>query len=603
MAAVAGRPYVTWNEDNTAPNSGSSSQIRVARLAADGTTWEKVANGGTHPISRLSSTSSQTPMIADVAGTPWVTWAEGITQTDQEIRVARLSPDGSSWQRVVDTTHPINNDQSDGNANTPTLGSDGGQRPYVSFAENDPGSGSFINNGRAPQAIFVKRLNDAGTAWETVGGGAVSDPAVDAAFPRLAMVGGVPWLTYFQVTIVGNSPVLVIQTAHLSDDGQSWVHVPVVSRASFNDFDNPAIAAVAGRPVVALGDRNGGSTHRIRVFRLNDAGTGYDELGGGPASSSAADASGASLTDIGGAPWVSWHERGGQSGGQLVRAARLNGSSWQQVGTAANDSGSHDAGVGPVLASVNGFPWVAFGENDQQTPGGQNQQSCCNQVRVSRLEPTFTTPGAQPGDTRATLLQAVSGTYGLRFPVSFVYGPRGGSAAQSDAVAPEFDPDTVFRAISGLTPSTLYAFHAQTTAGTPLPAVTGPESVFVTNAASSGAGSAGAAPATAATPVFGGRLLVAILDHAASVRSGHRFTLRYIVTDDVTATMRVRRNGKTVKRIVRRVDAGRHAFLWTARTGSRRAPRGAYTFAVTVSDAAGRLASDRTVARVTRARR
>ena len=386
------------------------------------------------------------------------------------------------------------------------------------------------------------------------------------------MIDGVPWVTYFQVTIVGNGPQLVIQTAHLSDDGASWVHVPVGSRSSFNDFDNPAIAAVAGRPVVALADRNGGATHRMRVFRLNDAGTGYDELGGGPASGSSGDASRASVADIGGTPWVSWAERSGQSGGQLVRTARLNGSSWQQVGSAANDSGGHDAGVGPALASVNGFPWVAFGESDQQTPGGQNQPGM---LQPGAREP----PGADlrrarcPG--RATRRPRCC--RGSRAPTGFVPGElhiraagrRGGAERRgharvrsrhgvpSDKRAVAVDALRLPRADDGRHAAAAdRARHVRHERG------------------GRGTGTA-ATPKPAATNVFGARLLVAILDHAASVRGGHRFTLRYVVTDDVTATLRIRRNGRTVRRIVRKVAAGRHAFLWTARTGARRAPRGA----------------------------
>ena len=122
LTTVGGVPYVAWNEDTTA-GGGSSSTIRVARLSSDGTTWEKVANAGTNPISRLSSTSSEHPSIADVGGSPWVAWDEGLSQNNSEIRVARLNPAGTAWQRIPDTLRPVNHLRTDpgGLAQYPTI--------------------------------------------------------------------------------------------------------------------------------------------------------------------------------------------------------------------------------------------------------------------------------------------------------------------------------------------------------------------------------------------------------------------------------------------------------------------------------------------------
>jgi hypothetical protein len=56
LVEVGGVPYVVWNEDTTQPPAGGSSQIRAARLSDDGLSWEKVGNSGSHPISHLAST-------------------------------------------------------------------------------------------------------------------------------------------------------------------------------------------------------------------------------------------------------------------------------------------------------------------------------------------------------------------------------------------------------------------------------------------------------------------------------------------------------------------------------------------------------------------
>lgn len=603
LTTVGGVPYITWNEDTTQPNQGGSSQIRVARLAADGSAWTKVADGGTNPISRQSSTSSHNPSIAAVGSVPWVAWSENITQSNAEIRVARLAASGTSWERVDDSTRPINHLKTNpgGNADVPTIADDGSGRPFVSFMEADPGSGSLFFPGFAPMTIWVDRLSAGGSSWNEVGG-AVSDTGFDAAFPKMALVGGVPWLTYFQVALVQGNPQLSIAVAHLSDDGQSWVHLPAVAAGAPDGFDNPTIAAIGGRPVVAYGDKLGGNVTRVRVVRLNDAGDGWDELGGGPASASGQAAQGASLAEIGGAPWVAWRERGGGNGQQQVRVARLNGSSWQMVGTQINDSATHDAGFGPSLSSVNGFPWVAFAESDNLVPPSQNTAACCYQERVSRLEPVFADPSAQATSTTASLVAEVRDTYGLPFPIGFSYAPRGGSSSTTPTTTAASDPDVFFRTLTGLTPGTLYTYEPFATAGTPAPTATGAGGLFVTPAASdTGSGGSGALPGPPGAPGTSGgtfasaTLAVGILRMPARLHRGATLRVKYLLTGPARLTMLVRRRGHTLKRMTVSAAAGVGHFSWRPRRAF-----GRVTVTLWAQDRAGHAARDIAAVRVLR---
>ena len=574
LTTVGGVPYVAWNEDSTQPNQGSSSQIHVARLAPDGASWTKVADTGANPISKQASTSSHNPSITAVGSVPWVAWSEGITQSNVEIRAARLASNGLSWERVADATRPINHLKTDpgGNADYPTIADDGSGRPYVSFMEADPGSGSLFFPGFAPMTIWVDRLNANGTAWEEVGG-AVSDTNFDAAFPRLTLIGGVPWLTYFQVALIQGNPSLQIAVARLSDDGQSWVHLPTVTAGAPDGFDQPTIASVGGRPVVAFGDKLGGNVTRVRVVRLNDAGDGWDDLGGGPASAAGAAAQGMSVTEIGGVPWVAWRERAGGGGSSdQIRVARLNGSSWQMVGAQINNSASRSAPFTPSLTSVNGFPWVAWAEDDGAIPPNQNTQGCCTQARVGRLEPVLNAPSAQSTSSTASLVSEVSSTYGLPFPIGFSYGPRGGATALTGTTLPSADPDVVFRTLTGLSPGALYEYNAVATAGTPAPLVTGPPAYFVTPAAPdapAGTPTGGSAPG-GGTPGGGpggnafatGTLALGILRMPSRLHRGDQLRVSFLLTEPARVTMLVRRNGKTLKRQTISAPAGVGRFTW-----------------------------------------
>jgi hypothetical protein len=577
LASIAGVPHIVWNEDTTEGNAGSSSTIRVARLSADGTSWEKVANGGTHPISQLSSTSSATPSITPVGSVPWVAWSEGLSATDAEIRVARLNSAGNGWERIPDTTRPINHLRTapGGDAMNPTL-RDAGGRPYVGFFEHDPGSGSlFFGSNRDPAKVWVMRLNAAGNGWDEVGGGPANpDSTHDAAFPKMTMINGKPWLVFFQVV---TGPAITIRVAHLSDDGNSWVQVP--APVPSGDPNAPEIENIGGVPYVALAD---GSPKRIKVYRLNAAGDGWDQVGSGPASPAGGDADAPSLEEVSGEPWVSWRQ---DSAGTTIRSARLVNGEWETVGSPyANASSNASIRNGPALASINGFPWVAFGESDGSSPGGQNVQSCCTQERVARLEPDFLGTNAYPADTSATLLTGLR-NYGLPFPVGFEYGTDTSFGSQSNTKNADqsVNEDSVFTSVTGLSPTTFYRYRPFATAGTPLPRVRGTASAFVTTQPQSHGS-------------VTGRLLVALLRFPQRVRSGRKVAIRYFTTDDGKAELRVykRVRGRwlRVDRVKQTAHAGRNRLVWDGHYKGRRAGPGLFRLKLTVERSDGTVSRD-----------
>jgi hypothetical protein len=568
LAVVGGIPYVAWNEDTTQQGQGSSSTIHVSKLAANGQSWDPVGdNGTTHPISLLASTSSDLPSLANVGGTPWVAWQEGVSQTDSEIRVSKLL--NGSWTEVPPTStinHPINHDghggtptDGGGDASQPTLMNDGTGHPFVSFSELDPGSGSLLdqidpNNHFAPGQIWVDQLNQAGDGWNEIGGGSVNaDPSADALFPRMTVINGVPWVAYWQIVPPnGGPPSVNIDVAHLSSDGQSWVQTgPVVSAAfgqSGPPVGSPSIASVGGTPYVTFTSRPG-SNSEVLVYSFD--GNNWNQVGGGPASDPNADAQSPGIADVGGSPWVTWYI---DNPSHVVEAARLVGGTWQQAGTNANDDPSHSATNGqamspvgqfspaPSLASINGFPWIGFVEDDMSQPGGNNSPGCCNQVRVSRLEPSFLSTSGEPSDTAATLVASVE-TFGLPYPVGFKWGPGNTLTHTTPLKAAQGDPAISFTSIFGLKPSSEYSFMPVATAGTPKPLVNGPDNALVTQPAGP------PRPAPLFAFIFRLRRPDA---QDPSVR------IRYFVSDRSSVEVLIRHKRRIVARWSGKVGAGTH---------------------------------------------
>lgn len=572
LTTVGGVPYVVWNEDTTEGSAGSSSTIRVARLSADGQAWDKVANAGTHPISMLGSTSSEHPSIADVGGTPWVAWDEGYTADNSEIRVARLDDAGTAWVRTPDTLRPVNHLRTDpgGMAQYPTIvGDSTGSRPYVSFYEADPGSGSLFFNGSEPAKIWVMRLSADGTTWEEVGGGPVNPlPDFDAAFPRMTVVDGVPWVTYFQVELVGGSPTIGVRVSRLGAGG-TWEQVgdPVLSGGP-GAVDDPDIASVGGRPYVAAPATMGDPQARIHVFGLDDAGTGWTDLGA--ASPSGVPAANASITAVGGQPWVAWRQRGGAS---AVGVAAWRDGAWEPVGTPYSAASGADIGYGPALTDVGGFPWYSFSQSDGTTPGGSSSEPCCGQVRVARIEPDFSATSAQPGADRATLLTHVE-DYGLPFRFGFRYRPDGGTTRTT---TPETAGSSVFyQSVSRLAPSSVYSFHPYAVDGSTAPS-TGEESYFVTNAPDD--------------------LVMAIVRYPRRLARGQEARVRFITTEAGTASLEVRHDGAVVDRSAKAVTAGLRRMTWASH-----GPLGRYTMVLHFRSDSGQRALDRVVVRLVRPR-
>jgi hypothetical protein len=261
LAAIGGTPYVAWRE-----HDGVNYEVRVARLEADGSGWEKVGQTD-NPASPINQADNQVvgpPSLVAIGGTPYVAWSE-FDGTNEEVRVARLEADGSGWEKVGQADNPASpiNEATNRQALLPSLVAIGGV-PYVAWSEND---GTNFE-------MRVARLEADGSGWEKVG--QVANPA---------------------------SPI------NESTTGQALT---------------PSLVAIGGVPYVAWTENSDGN-FEVRVARLNSAGTDWEQLVGGASPINEANNQNAfesSMTVVGGIPYVGWRESDSGSVDQ-VRAARL----------------------------------------------------------------------------------------------------------------------------------------------------------------------------------------------------------------------------------------------------------------------------------------
>ena len=460
QTSIGGVPYVAWSEQD-----GPGAEIRVARLNGAGTAWEEVV-GGENPINHTDDQYAEIPSLTSIGGVPYVAWSEE-DGTNQEIRVARLNAAGTAWEEVVGGDSPINHaDNQD--AFWPSLTPIGGV-PYVAWYEVDGTN----------QEIRVARLNAAGTAWEEVVGGPspINEADDQNAFrPSLVSVGGVPFVLWeeFDPIEFDFDPRVARLNATGTAWEQPWSGVSATSGGIGQNGFTPDMTVIRGVPYVAwseFGDTNA----ELRVARLNGDGTAWEQIVGGPSPINHADdrnAFSASLTSIGGVPYVAWREE--DETNVETRVARLNaaGTAWDEVvggDSPINHADDQDA-FEPNLVAIGGVPYVSWRELD---PSGVTQ------LRVSRLEPEFLSSSASFNDTSATLVTDVK-TYGLSYPVGFEFGP--GLASSTSTAATSGDVDTITRTVTGLTPSTNVDYRPFATAGVPAPRVRGGTQSFTTSA-------------------------------------------------------------------------------------------------------------------------
>jgi len=385
--------------------------------------WQQPVAGS---LTTVPSAAPDYPSIANVGGLPTVGWSE-LANSGSFVRQLN----GGAWGFV-----------GGGSAISGFAGpfveiADVGGVPYITYQQ---WSGASINQ------IRVRRFQ--GGAWTDVGGSLNQDVNHEASLPRIANVGGVPYVTWFEedaggvgqvyvkrfngttweepdagslnidpvgygydsfVASVGGVPYVAWSEDGVSDDGRAYVKR--LEGSSWVEPDpgglniDPAaetfdatLASIGGVPHVAwLEDAGLSDTTHTYVRRLS-GGSWTAPLGGGALEVDTTEDGGGLIASVGGQLWVSLNQWNGVN--QVGYVRRFNGTSWVTVGSPLNIDPT-DSAISPQLADVSGTPYVVWREGDPATCDfGFNPSNSCR-VYVKR----FVTVGPQPAPPTQVKLQ------------------------------------------------------------------------------------------------------------------------------------------------------------------------------------------------------
>lgn len=263
IAAVDGVPYVAWQEQPTGPVT----QVYVAHWS--GSAW--VDDGD--PLNSNAANSAGPPTITGIGSVPYVAWAEDDGSGVDELFVAHYSA-GSWHEDVSEYTNPA--------FTTPSVAgpqiADVGGSPYVTFTEDDGGVndlyagfvaggefvplGAVLNEFSGEDAddpsitdvggtpfisftqtirgqkgqLFVKQWN--GTAWALVGG-ALNTGTIEKFGSSITSVGGVPfveWSGFGTGTIASVTDVSYLQPG-FSDEQAIATDTGALLTVEVKDYD------------------------------------------------------------------------------------------------------------------------------------------------------------------------------------------------------------------------------------------------------------------------------------------------------------------------------------------------------------------------------
>ncbi len=328
IADVGGAPYVVWSE----PTQVTGGLVFVKRF--DGASWVPVGGALNFDATKGAGHAG----ITSVGAAPFAAWQE-TDGTRFQIRAARF--DGTSWVPVGASLNVDTNQA----ATAPSIASVGGV-PYVAWGESITTPNDY--------QIDVKRLNANGTTWDSVGTPLNVSAAQPGFAPSIADVGGVPYVTWYEGTTARQVYVKKFNGSAWVSAGSGSLNVDATK-----DATNPRIAAIGGVPYVAWEEQDS-SAGQVWVKRFD--GTNWVAVGSSLNTDPARPASSPSIAGVGTIPYVSWSD--GATGISTVRAARFDGTSWITIGGAIN-SDPQKGGIPQSLGVVGGFPYVAWTELTQ----------------------------------------------------------------------------------------------------------------------------------------------------------------------------------------------------------------------------------------------
>lgn len=253
-------------------------------------------------------------------------------------------------------------------AKDPTLAASGSSL-YVGWSET--GSPFDISQAAWPH-IYTDQYSSGN--WTTMGtsSSSISQPTVEAHAPSLAIVGGTPWVSFYQ------NVNRVSQVYAESWNGSSWVGGPIGLVSTGNAVQGRSfMASVAGQPYVGVIEVNKSVYPQTAyAYVKNWNGSAWQLIGPGALNfnnTAGTTATSISLASDGTYPFVAWTEylrqnnitNGVTDSAPQTYVSHWNGSQWIPVGGSLNLGGAAGWANDASIAFFNGQPYVAWTERAQ----------------------------------------------------------------------------------------------------------------------------------------------------------------------------------------------------------------------------------------------
>jgi hypothetical protein len=240
---------------------------------------------------------------------------------------------------------------------------------YASWAETgspfDSSSATFVH-------VYGEQYSGgtwspAGSSYESISGG-----SVEAHAPSMAIVGGTPWISWYQASSPSEN---ITQLYAASWNGSIWSGGPVGVVNAGDNQGRSQIAGVSGSPYVGFLEVDK-SYYPQSDFAYVDSwnGASWSVVGSGPlniSSGAGSTATSISITSDGTYPYAAWTEyvrtftsQGDQATPSQVYVSHWNGSQWSTVGGSLNVVGT-DWATDASIAYFGGQPYVAWTERSQ----------------------------------------------------------------------------------------------------------------------------------------------------------------------------------------------------------------------------------------------
>jgi chitodextrinase len=248
----------------------------------------------------------------------------------------------------------------------PTLATSGSSL-YVAWSET---GSPFDTSQAAWPHIYADQYS--GSGWSTMGNySAISGSTVEAHAPSLAVIGGTPWISWYQN--VNRQP----QVNAASWNGSVWQGGTVGLVDSSGVQGRSTLGQVAGTPYIGVIEVNKSlSPQSAYAYVRSWNGSSWSLVGSGALNLNevaGTTATSISLSTDGTYPYAAWTEyvrsdnvpNGQTTTNPQLYVSRWNGSLWVPVGASVNVSASSGWANDASLAYFNGQPYVAWTERTQ----------------------------------------------------------------------------------------------------------------------------------------------------------------------------------------------------------------------------------------------